>query len=120
MASGGFRPSLAKVARSTNLDAVVYLAANVDLSDTAALVLHQVCASYLANSAHMRTSALIEKLLTRSVLVDVVVPEPAVVLHRGQMEARIAFVLFMLDDDGLAFLIRAAARQVSSLSLIHI
>ena len=56
VASGGFRPSLVKVSRSTNLDAVVYLAANVDLSDTAALGLHHVLAAYLANSTHQNTS----------------------------------------------------------------
>lgn len=114
MASGGFGLTLIEITGSTNLDTVVYLAAYVDFGNAAALGFHHVLTAYLANSAHMRTSSLIEKLLTRSVLVDVVVPEPAVVLHRGQMEARIAFVLFMLDDDGLAFIIRAAARQVSS------
>ncbi|MDO5323796.1 MAG: hypothetical protein Q4G06_07220 [Clostridia bacterium] len=46
VASGGFRPSLVKVPRSTNLDSVVYLAANVDLSNTAALGFHHVLAAF--------------------------------------------------------------------------
>lgn len=62
VASGVFRPSLVKVARSTNLVQVVYLAANVDLSDTAALGLHHVFAAYLANSSPYAHLSLIEKL----------------------------------------------------------
>ena len=45
VASGGLRPSFVKVPRSTNLDAVVYLAAIVDLSNTAALGFHHVLAA---------------------------------------------------------------------------
>jgi len=42
VASSGFRSSLVEVPWGTNLDAVVYLAANVDLSNTAALLRYQV------------------------------------------------------------------------------
>ena len=111
MASGGFGPALIEITGSTNLDTVVYLAAYVDFGKAAALGFHHVLTAYLANSAHMRTSSLLEKLLTRSILVDVVVPEPAVVLHGSQVKTRIAFVLFMLDDDGLAIVVRATAGQ---------
>ena len=60
VASGVFRPSLIKVPRSTNLDAVVHLAANVDFGDTAAFGLHHVFAANLANCAHQRTSSLLK------------------------------------------------------------
>ena len=40
VASSGFRSSLVEVPWGTNLDAVVYLAANVDFSNTAALGFH--------------------------------------------------------------------------------
>ena len=60
VASSGFRSSLVEVPWGTNLDAVVYLAANVDFSNTSALGFHHILAAYLANSAHLRTSSLIE------------------------------------------------------------
>ena len=48
VASSGFRSSLVEVPWGTNLDAVVYLAANVDFSNTAALGFHHILAAYLA------------------------------------------------------------------------
>lgn len=111
VASSGFRPSLVKVPRSTNLDAVVHLAANVDLSDTAALGLHHVFAANRANCAHQCTSSLLKKFFSAAIFVDVVVPEPAVVLHGGQVKARITIIPFVLNDDGLTFVVRTAAGQ---------
>lgn len=112
MASGGFGPALIEITGSTNLDTVVYLAAYVDFGNAAVLGLHHVLTANLANSAHQRTSSLREKLFSAAVFVDVVVPEPSIVLDCGQMEARITIVLLMLNDDGLAFVIRTAAGQV--------
>lgn len=114
VASSGFRSSLVEVTRGTNLNAVVNLPINVDLGNAAAFCLQHVFSANLTNCSHIRASSLLEKFFSAAIFVDVVMPKPAVVLDGGQVEARIALVLLVLDNDCFAFVIRTTAGQVFS------
>ena len=114
MAPGIGRATLIEVTRGTNLNAVVNLPINVDLGGAAAFCLQHVFSANLTNCAHTRASSLLEKFFSAAIFVNVIVPEPAVVLHGGQVEARIARVLLVLDNDCFAFVIRTTAGQVFS------
>lgn len=109
---GRFRPPFVKVSGITNLDAVVYLAAHMELGNAASLGLHHVLTANLANSARQHTSSLLKKFFSAAIFVDVVVPEPAIVLYGGQVETWVTLVLLMLDDDGFALVVCTAAGQV--------
>lgn len=111
MAPGRFRPPLVEVPGSTHLDAVVNLAIRVELWDGAFFGFHHVLAANLAKRAHQRTSSLLKKFFSAAILVDVVVPEPAVILYSGQMKAKITVILFKLDNDRLALVVGASAGQ---------
>lgn len=106
--------SFIEIAWGTNLNAVVNLPVHMDLGNAAALGLQHVFSANLTNCTHAHDSSLLEKFFSAAIFIDVVVPEPAIVLYSGQVESRVALVLLVLDDDGFAFIIRAAARQVSS------
>lgn len=114
MAPGRIRHSFVEVPGSTNLDAVVNLAIRMELWDCASFGFHHVLATNLANRAHQCTSSLLEKFFSAAIFVNVVVSEPAIILHCGQVEARIAVILFMLDDDRLALVVGTAAGQILS------
>ena len=111
MTPGCFRHSFVEVPGSTHLDTVIHFPAHMERWDSAPFGLHHVFAANLANRAHQRTSSLFKKVFSASIFVGVVVPEPTVVLNGSQVKAMSAIVLFMFDDHGRAFVVRAIAGQ---------
>lgn len=83
----------------------------MELSNSASICPHHILTTNLANSAHQPTSSLLKKFFSATIFVDVVVPEPTVVLYGGQVESGVTIVLLMLDDDGLTFVVGPATGQ---------
>ena len=111
VAPGRLGPSLVEVAGIANLDAVICLTACMELSNSASICPHHILTTNLANSAHQPTSSLLKKFFSATIFIDVVVPEPAIVLYSGQVESRVTLVLLVLDDDGLTFVVGTTTGQ---------